>query len=108
EIRRLYLEERLSSLNISKKFNVSSPTIQKLLRKEGIIRRVGESNLKYAQDNDFFKNIDTEEKAYWLGFLYADGYITQNNQLRINLSIEDENHLLKFYNSINSNRSIKY
>jgi len=25
---------------------------------------------------DYFKIIDTNEKAYWLGFLFADGYIT--------------------------------
>ena len=29
--------------------------------------------MKYNVDHDFFKEIDTEAKAYWLGFLYADG-----------------------------------
>ncbi|MEK6880887.1 MAG: hypothetical protein AABY22_14805 [Nanoarchaeota archaeon] len=26
-------------------------------------------------NNDFFKVIDNQEKAYWLGFIVADGYL---------------------------------
>ena len=36
-------------------------------------------NRKYYFNNEYFDRIDTEEKAYWLGFLYADGYISSNN-----------------------------
>ena len=32
---------------------------------------------KYYYNKDFFEKIDTEEKAYWLGFLYADGCINR-------------------------------
>lgn len=108
EIKKLYVKDRLSSLKISKLFGVSSPTIQKLLKSECVLRKVGESNIKYSQNNDYFKYINTEEKAYWLGFIYADGYITRSNQLRINLAIKDENHLVKFYKSIESDREVKY
>jgi hypothetical protein len=45
---------------------------------------------------DFFEKIDTEEKAYWLGFIYADGNINkETNSLCIVLSIKDYNHLEK-------------
>src|SRR5438067_1621211 len=46
-------------------------------------------------DHGFFARIDTEEKAYWAGFLLADGFVTQN---RINVSVkaEDAEHLEKF------------
>lgn len=27
---------------------------------------------------NIFKNIDSEESAYWLGFIYADGYIVKS------------------------------
>jgi hypothetical protein len=31
---------------------------------------------------DYFEIIDTEDKAYWLGFIYADGCITKNKYNR--------------------------
>ncbi|WP_258049556.1 hypothetical protein [Clostridium weizhouense] len=30
---------------------------------------------KYIQDDSYFEKIDTERKAYWLVFLYADGCV---------------------------------
>lgn len=30
---------------------------------------------KYKVNETFFDNIDTEEKAYWLGMIFADGYV---------------------------------
>lgn len=62
---------------------------------------------KHSFNEDYFKNIDTEEKAYWLGFISADGCIVKTGEynsyrLYINLSRVDENHLQKFLNSINA------
>lgn len=31
-------------------------------------------------NNRFFEEIDTGEKAYWLGFIYADGYVVYNKE----------------------------
>lgn len=46
---------------------------------------------------DYFKNIDTKEKAYWLGFLFADGYIDKKSKrLSLNQSIKDEFQVDKF------------
>ncbi len=40
---------------------------------------------------DYFETIDTKDKAYWLGFLMADGYNNPaKNMIRIWLSIKDE------------------
>lgn len=70
---------------------------------------------KYSYNEDFFKEIDTEEKAYWLGFLYADGSITRfykNEKLRsmsveLTLKSEDEGHLFSYLKSIESNVPIQ-
>ena len=54
-------------------------------------------------DYNYFDNIDTEEKAYWLGFFFADGSITtpsrkrkdgtiKNGIYRIELSLSDTDH----------------
>lgn len=51
--------------------------------------------IKY--DRNIFDVIDNQEKAYWLGFIVADGYLnTSKNMLRIKLGERDQGHLIKF------------
>lgn len=59
----------------------------------------------------YFEKIDTPEKAYWLGFIYADGYlsIADNGRgyvLGIELSTVDIEHLEKFRKSLKTNYKI--
>lgn len=62
--------------------------------------------LPKAQFNEhIFDSIDTEEKAYWLGFIYADGCISDNGSLE--LGIIDKEHLEKFKMFINSKNPIR-
>lgn len=51
---------------------------------------------KYTFDRDKFKEINTEEDAYWLGFITADGCIIRDNTLQIKLAEKDRGHLEKF------------
>lgn len=40
--------------------------------------------MRYTADFHYFDNIDTPEKAYWLGFIWADGYAeTPSGQRRV-------------------------
>ena len=55
---------------------------------------------------NIFETIDTEEKAYWLGFLYADGYVSKYNQIEVALSLEDEEHLYKLKKFVNTNTNV--
>lgn len=53
-----------------------------------------------AINTDFFKEINTEEKAYWLGFIYADGHLCppafrRGAALTFNQKREDSAHLQK-------------
>ena len=63
---------------------------------------------KYTYNRDYFETIDSEEKAYWLGFIAADGNVaTKMNSMRINLNEIDRDHLKKFKKSIEGNQPIK-
>lgn len=73
-------------------------------------------DLKYiVRDNivmneKYFSRIDTEEKAYWLGFLTADGNIhTKSNRYSISLGLarKDREHLVSFKNALNATTSVR-
>lgn len=53
-------------------------------------------SIKYHYNRERFKEIKTEEDAYWLGFITADGCIIENKWLQIQLAAKDKNHLIKF------------
>lgn len=62
-------------------------------------------------NHSFFSNIDSEEKAYWLGFLYADGSIykeIKNDRCRLELTLasKDINHLKKFNIALEATNNI--
>ena len=48
-------------------------------------------NEVYRFNENIFENVDTEEKAYWLGFLWADGYCKSG----IDIELTDEDHIIK-------------
>lgn len=66
------------------------------------------------KDNEYFDTINNNRKAYWLGFLWADGYcwIRQRNRhneygLKLDLSSVDKKHLEKFSKDIGIYTPIK-
>ena len=96
---------------IAKQFGVSAQAIRTVLRKAGVevLSLQQLKQLEYPRNSNFFELIDTPTKAYWLGFLYADGYIAKDNTIRINLKKDDEQHLKKFMQAIEyTNGKIKY
>lgn len=52
-------------------------------------------------------DIVTHSSAYWIGFLYADGCIF-NNQIKITLQERDIEHLEKFNTFLEGNLNIRY
>ena len=61
-------------------------------------------------NQDFFEIIDTEEKSYWLGFLYADGHVSKPSRKQKNVTLglapKDSNHVKKFAKIFNANYGI--
>lgn len=74
-------KNNMSLREIEKQFNVTRTTVSKFLEKNGIKIQKGNHYRKYTHNENYFEIIDTEEKAYWLGFIFADGYI-QNHDNR--------------------------
>ncbi len=63
-------------------------------------------NKKYKVNQEYFKDIDTEGKAYWLGYLLADGGITIGDCWRLNLISIDLELLTQFKHDVDSNHPI--
>lgn len=85
---------------IGRTLGIGRDTISKHLKARGY------STNRNPLYKDIFHVIDTEEKAYWLGFLYADGYVSKYNQIEVSLSLQDEEHLYKLKNFVNTNTKV--
>lgn len=78
----------------------------------GRINNMGLSkNRKFKKD--YFKEIDDERKAYWLGFIYADGYIIYNlktatYELGIELKSVDDYLLKELAVDLGSAHDVEY
>jgi hypothetical protein len=94
--------ETISITQVAKKFGIDRCNLGLKLKQ---IKNVNRKS-KYSYDENFFEIIDSEEKAYWLGFLLADGNNTKRT-LRFRLKLEDKYILERFLKSINGNIPIK-
>lgn len=96
-----YANSKESIRNIAKKYNIDRFIITGWLLAKGysVYNRRAERGFNV----NFFDSIDSEEKAYWLGFMYADGWINKNNtswNIGLALKLDDLSHLQKFGKAI--------
>ena len=98
-----------SSPTLGRAFQVSPGTIRGHVIRNGVVMRsLSEAKRKYVCDDGFFTMIDTEEKAYWLGFLAADGCVTREGRmLDVMLAVGDGEHLQRLLDALRSNYPIK-
>lgn len=67
------------------------------------------SNRKFDVDDNYFDNIDNQEKAYYFGLLYADGCnYEEENLVKIDLNEDDIEILEKFSKAICYTGDIKH
>jgi intein-encoded DNA endonuclease-like protein len=111
-------QEQTDSILTLHKLGSGTPTIHS---KTGIgisiIRRVLKENginfnyyKRYFNDENFFETIDSEDKSYWLGFLYADGCVRIRKygcELSLGLQYRDKGHIESFKRDIKSSNLIK-
>ena len=92
-----YISQGLSFREIGNLYRVSVRTARRRAKFLGINTKIYDSDRNKCFDIHAFDSIDTEEKAYWLGFLYADGcVISKSNTVQLALMYSDYDHVLKF------------
>lgn len=98
--------------DLAQKYNIRETSVSRNLKRRGIkIRNGGRGNAefqrKYNYNQDYFDKIDCEDKAYFLGLLYADGYNNQKNAtVAISLQEDDKSILVSFSKCTQSTRKI--
>lgn len=70
-----------SMRQIEKDYNVCRISVSKFLEEKKVKIQKGNHYRKYYHNVDYFEKIDNEHKAYWLGFLFADGYIVDHDHI---------------------------
>lgn len=77
-------------------YDVSEPSVLRFLEEAGIERR----KIEYDCNENYFDNLDTPEKFYWLGFFMADGRLALRKNaswhFESNLGMKDKHHLQRF------------
>ena len=105
------MSEEKSVLRISHELNIKYYQVYRIIKNEKIKIRSNKFNsLKHTCNDSFFWNINTVEKAYWLGFIFADGHVSiSNNCYRLHLTqtLEDKDVLEMFIQDIQFSGEIK-
>ena len=96
---------------ISKELKIKKGTVNYWLRKKGITRPNGKVP---ALNQDYFENIDTPSKAYFLGLFFADGGFMKSKRkngkynltISLELKVEDGYIIEEFKKEINCENDI--
>ena len=111
EICQLYQGD-MSSIKIGCQFGISGTHVRRLLEQAGVPRRSPrEAHLRYRCNEDYFADIESQEQAYWLGLLGADGSIEDTKagsspSLILGLKEGDKEHIQKFAQAIEATHPI--
>lgn len=112
DIINLYNSGNYNCRDLSKKYDVYPSSIERLLKRNNVKIKTDISTRfqrVYHIDENYLNNIDCEEKAYFLGFFYADGYNNENRGfIKIALQEQDKDILLKFKELFQLQNNLKF
>ena len=100
-------ESGMDAPEIGRVLGCHSSSVYNVLQEAGMDRRE-----RLACDNPgYFDQIDTPDKAYWLGFIGADGCVTGfesgNQRLVIKLARKDHDHLTILHRALKARRPVR-
>jgi hypothetical protein len=109
EIINYYLSQPMALKQVEDKYELSHPTISNILKDVPKYTKVKLNNPN--MDEHFFKNINNEANAYFLGLLISDGNVFKDNtgrqaSISITLNLNDEYMLNKFKETVKANTSV--
>ncbi len=113
EIGNILLDRYKSEKNLLKltdEFNIPYTSILNFLKKNKVFEpKLYETRRKYELNENYFDNIDSEDKAYFLGILYADGTNSlKNYEVSLRLQETDLNILMKLNSLIQPTKPIGF
>lgn len=112
EIVNEYTKKPISLIDIGNMFGLHYVTISKILKEYKVPIYTKQQLCSMDLDEDYFESIDSEEKAYLLGFFLADGCIFDdpfNGSPKIIFGLtEKDSYIVKiFHNAINSSNKLR-
>lgn len=100
EIIQEYINTSATQQDIRRKYGTKPETLIHYLK---IMNLPYDRKYKKEYNRNAFNEIKTEEDAYWLGFITADGYLNEERHfLNIKLGEKDMGHLEKFCHYLNA------
>lgn len=84
-----------SGLVIAREIGINCEAVYRILRRHGATR-TNKQNYAVVFEDNYFENIDTPEKAYFLGLIAADGCVmsTKQSSLKMKIDLESSDHLV--------------
>lgn len=107
----MYFNQGMSTVKIGEVYGVKGSTIGTNMKRLGFsLRKIGSASRPNAirhTDGSFFDEINTEQKAYVLGFIVADGCISKNGTLMFANQEEDVDVIEKIRDALQCDAPIR-
>lgn len=110
EIVEYYKARPMTTAELAKEYGLSIPTVLKILNEYRVKRYTKVQLFSPDLREDYFSEIDTERKAYFLGLIITDGCVhnTKGRQSLVSITLQDKDSYIldEFKKEIRSNKKI--